>query len=353
MTGHPDSRTRAPRTRLRKRLLAVGLSLLASLVAAEVVFRVVFGAPLSEHLPVVRIQANSHRGWEMVPGEDHFTYHHRVKVNAYGLRGAEVPARVPGEVRVLALGDSLVYGQGVADDETVPWYLERELERRDPLGREWTVINGGHRAYDTRQELGLLEELGPELEPDIVVILFFWNDFKERDIAATHSKLLASGPIAFDVGAKMEGWTELKWRAIQLLRRSAAVMTLYDTIGKRSTPFPWEQVQRNGVKRLGRYLDSFLALASELDCELVFAAVPDANSLSRPHPSTAILDAAAQLAAAKGLPVVRFEEPLQALQLELGGAPVIPYDGHYLPEANRAMASTLADALLAPAGEDE
>jgi len=343
---------RAPRSKLRRRLLALTISLFASLVAVEVVFRVVFGAPLSERLPVVRVQANPHRGWEMVPGEEHFTYHHRVRVNAYGLRGAEVRAKAPGEVRVLTLGDSLVYGQGVADDETVPWYLERALELRDPLGREWTVINGGHRAYDTHQELGLLEELGPELEPDIVVIFFFWNDFKERDIAATYSKLSASGPIAFDVGAKMEGWTELKWRAIQVLRRSAAVMTLYDTVGKRSSPFPWEQVRRNGVKRLGRYLDSFLALSRELDSELVFVVVPDANALSRPHPSTAIADAAAELAAAKGLPVVRFDEPLQALQLELGGAPVIPYDGHYLPAANRAMASMLADALLAPLGPD-
>jgi hypothetical protein len=107
------------------------------------------------------------------------------------------------------------------------------------------------------------------------------------------------------------------------------------------------------MTRLARYLDAFLAQGRQLDCEVVFAVLPDANALSREHPSTAITDAAATLAEARGLPVVRFDEPLRALQLELGGAPVIPYDGHYLPEANRAMARALADALLVPSDEDE
>ena len=85
-----------PRGRWKKRVLALGLSTLLAFALAELAVRAMAGAPLVERLPILRVQANPHRGWEMIPSEDHYTYQHLVHVNALGLRGSEIGAKQPG-----------------------------------------------------------------------------------------------------------------------------------------------------------------------------------------------------------------------------------------------------------------
>ncbi|MCZ6598207.1 MAG: GDSL-type esterase/lipase family protein [Planctomycetota bacterium] len=354
--AHPRTfGARRDRGRWRRRLLAVALSLLVSLTVAEVVARVRFGAPLPERLPISRIQANPHRGWEMVPGEAHYTYRHLVRINAHGLRGPEIPPRAedgPRELRVLALGDSLVYGQGVADDQTLPALLEQRLSATDPETRRWRVINAGHRAYDTHQELALLRELGPELAPDVVILFWFWNDLKERDIPDTYARLKASGPVAFDVGAPMEGWTEIRWRLGQIARKSALVMWLHDRLGAaRAGPLGRAYVE-DGLKQLDRYLAQLHELGERLGFLPVFVAVPEAGLLSGPHPGGAITDAALELAGTHRLPVLDLMDPVHALHEATGTPPVIPYDGHYTAAANAAMAERTAEFLIATLADD-
>src|SRR5688572_9791142 len=208
--------------RLRKRVLALCLALGASALVAELCVRLCVGAPLAERLPLMTVRANALRGWEMVPGE-HYTYHHRVRVNSLGLRGPELGAREANEERILFLGDSLTYGQGVADDETMPAALARALEERAPSHR-WTVVNGGNRAYGTEQEVALLEELGARIRPDIVLLGWYWNDVSERAIQPTFEAFRPRGEFVFDTGGRLEGWERVSWHVRELPRRSALVM---------------------------------------------------------------------------------------------------------------------------------
>lgn len=333
-----------------KRKLGVALgSLVVAAGIAELGARLRWGTPLAERLPISRIQAHPTRGWEMVPGEDHYTYHHPVAINSLGLRGEEVPPRDPDapELRVLALGDSLIYGQGVADDQTLPVHLEAALEEGDPAGRAWRVVNGGHRAYDTAQELALLEDLGPVIAPDVVVLFWYWNDLKERDMAATHAYYTETGPVPFDTGVPMEGGVKLRWQLLQLLRRSALVMTLHDALQARSdAEQPPEAFVDQGMERLEEHLVSFRDAAAAAGRLAVVAIVPDANELLGPHPSADISARAADRARAVGLPVIALVEALEPAYREEGRLPVVPYDGHYDGEGNRRMARFLARELL-------
>ena len=71
-----------------------------------------------------------------------FTGSQPIEMNPLGYRGASVPLRNgEAEVRVLALGDSVTFGSGVAADETWPAVLCAALERR--TGRPATAINAG------------------------------------------------------------------------------------------------------------------------------------------------------------------------------------------------------------------
>jgi lysophospholipase L1-like esterase len=99
-----------------------------------------------------------------------------VRVNQLGLRGPEITATpAPGTTRVLMLGDSVVFGQGVPEAQTVAGVLEQTLTARG-AGR-WEVLNAGVQGYDTVAEARFLEAFGMALAPRWVVVGLSLNDF--------------------------------------------------------------------------------------------------------------------------------------------------------------------------------
>jgi hypothetical protein len=99
-----------------------------------------------------------------------------VRVNALGLRGPEVAAApAPGTVRLLVLGDSVVFGQGVTQEETFPARLAARL------GERWHVpveaLNAGAQGYDTVAEAAFLTGPGIALAPQGVVVGMSLNDY--------------------------------------------------------------------------------------------------------------------------------------------------------------------------------
>lgn len=67
------------------------------------------------------------------------------RTNGYGYRDSDWDARpAPGVIRILAIGDSFVWGQGLLDEEDVfDRQLEKHLARKAPETR-WEVMNLGH-----------------------------------------------------------------------------------------------------------------------------------------------------------------------------------------------------------------
>ena len=304
------------------------------------------GAPLVERRPLLEVRANAARGWEMIPGTSHFTYTHPVRVNNLGLRGPDVAPKRPGEARVFALGDSLLYGQGVPDGETIAAHLEREL-RGGGAARDVTVVNGGLRAYSTNQELGLLRELAGVVRPELALLFWYVNDLGERDIAATYQSLQASGPITFDVGGRLEGAALWKWRAKQILRRSALVMEAHDVWKAfRATPDD-PAFAANGFLRLDGYLRELADFAREHGFAAAIVVVPCASGLRRDDPSVEAARRVCELALANGLAVIDPIEDLRAHTALRGRLPVVPYDGHYDGPANAAIARAVALRIAA------
>ncbi len=94
-----------------------------------------------------------------------------VSTNSRGMRGARefVLPRPASGLRVIAVGDSFTFGEGVPDDATWPAQLESAL----PLTE---VANLGERAYAHDQMYFALRDDGMPLEPDAVVLGFYAND---------------------------------------------------------------------------------------------------------------------------------------------------------------------------------
>jgi hypothetical protein len=111
-----------------------------SAIVLESVARIIVGVPLKEKLPLSRVKADPDIGWVMVPSDEHYTYEYLVKLNELGFRDSEISEKQPQEYRILALGDSHLYGQGLHDKELMTTILEQEL-RKNSNSCQFNIIN--------------------------------------------------------------------------------------------------------------------------------------------------------------------------------------------------------------------
>ncbi|NKB46021.1 MAG: hypothetical protein GKS03_17305 [Alphaproteobacteria bacterium] len=97
-----------------------------------------------------------------------------VKVNRLGLRDPERSDLSEETIKVLMLGDSITFGWGVPQSETVSARLEPLLSQQ--TDQSFAVINSGVGNYNTAMEVAWFERYGLDLEPDAVVLNVFIND---------------------------------------------------------------------------------------------------------------------------------------------------------------------------------
>lgn len=98
------------------------------------------------------------------------------EINSLGLRGPLPPVeKGAGVYRVICLGDSFTFGEGVKEGDTWPRQLERLLASRMP-GRRVEVINAGVQACDTKDAAALYLLKLAAYRPDVVILGFCLND---------------------------------------------------------------------------------------------------------------------------------------------------------------------------------
>jgi hypothetical protein len=95
------------------------------------------------------------------------------KTNSLGLRDHHALEKGPNVIRVLTLGDSFLFGDGLAEKDLVTTNLEKVLKKNSP---KIEFINGAVGGWDTTAEYENLLTLAPIYKPDIVMVFFFTND---------------------------------------------------------------------------------------------------------------------------------------------------------------------------------
>jgi len=113
-------------------------------------------------------------GWGLAPNTVSTNRGATFRINSLGLRGPEVGPKAAGEIRLVSLGDSSVYGDGVPEDDVFVNVAA------DLLGHVWerpvTGIIGAVPGHDTHQSLALLDKVGSTLQSDWVVVANLWSD---------------------------------------------------------------------------------------------------------------------------------------------------------------------------------
>ncbi len=116
------------------------------------------------------------RLYELIPGLHVNFTRADVSINADGFRGTlRTREKPPGTVRLLGLGDSVMFGWGVDNGLDYLSVLERRLREREP-GTNWEVVNTAAPGYNTVMEVETLKRRGLGYAPDIVILGYCVND---------------------------------------------------------------------------------------------------------------------------------------------------------------------------------
>jgi lysophospholipase L1-like esterase len=169
----------------RHRITLALVSLVLVLGALEILGRLVVAPPVDR---TDGFLADSVLGWVLPPGADMQWRGQLAKVNDLGFRGP--PRQTTAPLSILMIGDSSMFGDGVADHQTMPAQLAARL------GPQVDVQNGGVPGYTCWQSRILVKRVRERFNPDILITYNQHSDYRR---ASAHDRVIAAtqlGPLA-------------------------------------------------------------------------------------------------------------------------------------------------------------
>ncbi len=100
-----------------------------------------------------------------------------VSTNSRGFRGPEIPSMTGIQNRILLVGDSFVFGYGLAEENTLRNHLETALKKIFPASETY-VINGGVPGYNLVQDVSWTLKTGLDQMPDWIILSVVPNDLE-------------------------------------------------------------------------------------------------------------------------------------------------------------------------------
>lgn len=335
---------RGARSLLRNVALAAGVGL-ATLVVAEGLLRLALPSPPRWKFPQEAYVYDDEIGHALRPNQTSYTHDKPVETNSQGIRDHEVPeVAPPGTTRVLALGDSQTFGNGIDLADTWPKQLERQLNARR-ADRSSEVLNCGIPGTDTWQHEIVLRRLLGAYHPTLAVVAVYPNDVSKA-FRPDPSYALPTNTLAKRLGYCF---------------KSSAVITvaLQGARGLRAALSPGADVSREraivggghdplvdeGWQQIEKSLGAMKRECDEAGARLVVLVIPRRDEVMGIEKSRAFDERVRTIADHAGIPCV---VPLDALADEYRRsrqAMFIAWDGHNSGIANRVIAQQLAAAL--------
>lgn len=339
-----------------RNLTLLGASIALTLGLLESILRLFYAVPPTWIEPQTRHLKSPLLGWVLPPSSESFTIDAPVRVNSLGLRDEEFALEKPPDTRrVLCLGDSFTFALGVRLEDLYAKQLERQLANTAGAGRI-QVINAGVAGYNTRQELITYLTLGVALDPDLVVLGFYWNDLIANaepipDLATT-PRIVPGNETKFEERAQHRIPTPIRnllRKSVLLYRAVAGVQTIaalasppadgYSVVqralltGDAATVEPfWQET----AKRLLQLADA----AEAHNTPVILLIFPSENEVRRDYPNLVFGDKLREIWEPTGLPIIDLTSAYRT-SLAAGENPFLPYDLH----PNATGMRIAADAL--------
>ncbi|HVP57036.1 MAG TPA: GDSL-type esterase/lipase family protein [bacterium] len=281
-----------------------GLITVGSIVLVLVVLEVIFRLFIPQHDFHVSTRAwDRECGLRLVPGMKGASispeFNTRVAINSKGLRDKEYPyAKPDGTVRILCLGDSYTFGDGVNADECFAKVLEAKLnadsgqqgnrQGNQQGGRRWEVINAGVPGTGTANELAFFNVEGWRYRPDYVLLCICGgNDFNdnlrsqlytwENGALTKHEAPRSTEARVGHVIQRLPGYSLACRSQLGTFLKTRILLAYYSRSGDRRTDPARNSAWRERASSLTQEL--LLALRASCaakHCELVVTVVPQA-----------------------------------------------------------------------------
>ena len=242
-----------------KRIGLVAGFWVASLIGAEVYLR--RSVP---HCGVTPFRLTQYEGLsaELRPGFSTLYKGHQVSINSSGYRGPEIQEKTEGVKRIAVLGDSFVFGNSLALDDTLPMCLGREMD-----GAE--AVSFGVPGYTAGNVAAVLERDALAHDPDVVLYAFYCNDhLPSSQWKEIPEDAVIDGMHGFPLHSALAQWlnVQVKFSALRLFGLQLARRT------SKSSEAAWREGGRERVKAA---LLKMKALCSSAEIPLVVCIYPN------------------------------------------------------------------------------
>jgi hypothetical protein len=331
---------------LLKKLCLLLVAGVLSMGICELVLRVVIGPAIVWKFPQEQYVLDPDLVYALRPLHEAFTHDKPVIINSLGLRDREYPrGRGSGITRIVALGDSQTFGNGLDLAETWPKQLESALNA-DGEPR-WEVVNGGLPASSTRHQSLLLGRILDSMQADLILVALYVNDVG-----------MVSEVPPFPIETRLS----LRHRVAYLLKRSTLFTAFWQAcgsvprlLGQRSEGYErelamlkgeYDRFVEQGWKQVEESLGQIKRQAADSGGDAMVVVLPRRDQVSGLLTQTAYNDRVRKIADELGLKTIDVLSPLRAAYVTHANRLFIAWDGHHSALANGVVAQTIRPRVL-------
>ena len=317
LPGGPPGRRAFRAARVVFRLLLVVVMTAVALVGAEYVARFRFRQARTSGNAGSYIGQSSR--WSPGPS------------NSLGFREREIPPKTAGRYRIVVVGDSFTWGQGIERDERFSNLLEQFL------GPRYEVFNFGIAGDNMPEHLTRLAQ-ALEVSPDFVLLQVYINDFETREMKRPHPYPLlpASLDTQFAPSSLLYGLIQDQWIDIQ---DALGISESYVHYMERNLRDPNAPNAREAFGQLHEFFDRARAAGVPAG-EVLFPATDALGSYGTSYPFGYLHDGVRQTCADEKVQCLDLL-PLFATFPDARAVWVSPFDAHPNAMANRRTANEI------------
>jgi len=248
------------------------------------------------------------------------------------------PDPPPDTKRILLIGDSFAYGEGVPLERTLFRQLERELEGR------FQVINAARPGFDTALELHRASRLVPVLNAKRMLVIFIANDILLTDELIQRQNFINDLINVRDehlARHEDQSWYRDSLRVVEFFGSAWEMRRIAQQTIRWYLDSYDPQYNEINLRRLEHHIGQF---GQWSDCQVAFVLYPLMEGLRGDYPLQPIHDRVAQMVRKAGLPVLDLAPAFAGKHAK--SLWVHPADHHPCGKAHRTAAREIARWLV-------
>ncbi len=275
------------------------ISIIVFLILCELVTRLFWDPEIQNRKSIIIKEKNRTVNYENI----------EYKTNSYGIREEEISIdKAKNEYRILALGDSFIWGDGLTYDQLVTSKIEKLLNQRDK-SKVYQVINTGIGGFNTKNEYDQLVRLTPIYKPDMAILFFFTNDLLETDSLGNTISSIQNIKEYLRAHSKFFAYLYYLYRT-----------KIIYTIGTPSEILPREYFdfsnQNKGWINFKSALLNIKNFCYDNKIDLVFVFIPTLTDLGENYPYEKMFNSVKNEVISKNIPFINLRIPLQKFSPE-------------------------------------